>query len=215
MRAAIGALLLCALALAAAAAETSALSDRAAAKARAAKVLASSSYQTSMPEKDVAFSLPIPPAFAEIVTFLLYALVALAVVAIAVIVAQAVTRSGMFGGQGPTATSAGTIAPGSRHRGPTIVDADDLAAAGRYRDAVHLLLLVAIGEAARATDARFPPSTTSRELTRILPLRDHPKARFGELVASVEQSLFGGGEVAAGDYALCRERCLAVSGPSL
>jgi hypothetical protein len=211
MRAAIGSLLLCASALGAAAEDGEALADRSEARTRAAEVLDSVRYQKEIPEIEGSFTIPMPDYFARFLTIGLWAVVVLAIIAVVVVVAQAITRTGVFRPVEKIAPGAVKVAR-SRAQVPTIQDADGLAERGEYHDAVHLLLLVAIGEAARATDARFPPSTTSRELTRILPLRDLPKARFGELVASVERSLFGGDVVAATDYALCRERCLAVVG---
>lgn len=211
MRSTIAAVLLC-VATAAAAGEIGPLADRAGAKERAASILAPGTYQTSLPGETASFQLPVPPAIGQVLEIVLWSLVALAVLVVAVIAVQAFRRA--RGPGAPSATDAVAGASGLRARGvgPTLDDADGLAAEGRYRDAVHLLLLVAIGEASRATEARFPPSTTSRELTRILPLREQPRARFGELVASVERSLFGGNEVGAVDYAACRERCLGVAG---
>ena len=80
-------------------------------------------------------------------------------------------------------------------------DADRLAAQGRYGEAVHALLLLAIEQVARRSNQGLPPSCTSRELVRQLPLRESARAAFAELVAAVEVSLFGGLAAGATDYA--------------
>jgi hypothetical protein len=184
--------------------------DRAAAKARASETL-SSRYQTTIPEDEPEPpSLSLPPWLAELARYGIYALGALAIVAAVLLILRSLRGDGPWGS---TDLRSDAMPSGSASSSrPTLADADRLAAAGAYRDAVHLLLLVAIVEAAQSTDAAFPPSTTSRELTTLLPLPDHPRARFGELVAAVERSIFGGGEVEPHDYAVCRERCLAVAG---
>ena len=95
---------------------------------------------------------------------------------------------------------------------PTLADADRLAATGAYREAVHLLLLVAVGEAARQTDVPLPPSTTGRELTSVLPIEGTLREGFEVLVRAVERVLFGGGDAGAEDYAACRLRCVSIVG---
>jgi len=74
-------------------------------------------------------------------------------------------------------------------------DAHRLAGQGRYAEAVHALLLAAIRQLAARSSKPPDPSRTSRELARTLPLEPGARAAFGELVAAVERSLFGGAAV--------------------
>ncbi len=79
-------------------------------------------------------------------------------------------------------------------------DASRLAAEGRYAEAVHALLLAAIRHFAERSRTAVQPSRTSRELVRVLPLGPEAREAFGELVRTVELSLFGGADVGAEDY---------------
>lgn len=79
-------------------------------------------------------------------------------------------------------------------------DASRLAAEGRYAEAVHALLLAAIRHFAERSRTAIQPSRTSRELVRTLPLGPEAREAFGELVRTVELSLFGGAPVGAEDY---------------
>ena len=79
-------------------------------------------------------------------------------------------------------------------------DASRLAAEGRYAEAVHALLLAAIRHFAERSRTAIPPSRTSRELVRLLPLGPDAREAFAELVRTVELSLFGGVDLGAEDY---------------
>lgn len=79
-----------------------------------------------------------------------------------------------------------------------------LAAAGRFEEAIHLLLLHAFNHLSRALDVSFSDSKTARELARELPLTPTRRQALAELVGQVELSLFGGRPAAAEHYARCR-----------
>jgi uncharacterized protein DUF4129 len=99
-------------------------------------------------------------------------------------------------------------------REPPPSDAARLAAEGRYAEAVHALLLAAIRHLAERSRLAVPPSRTSRELMRTLPLKGDSRQAFAELVAAVERSLFGGAAVGEDDYrqSLARFRSLVGRG---
>ncbi|HEY8019746.1 MAG TPA: DUF4129 domain-containing protein [Thermoanaerobaculia bacterium] len=88
--------------------------------------------------------------------------------------------------EGSARPAAGETSAGDAHR---------LAGQGRYAEAVHALLLAAIRQLAARSSKPPDPSRTSRELARTLPLEPGARAAFGELVAAVERSLFGGAAV--------------------
>jgi hypothetical protein len=81
-----------------------------------------------------------------------------------------------------------------------LADALALAGEGRYAEAVHALLLHAIRRLAARSPQPPPPSRTSRELVRLLPLAPRPRQAFAELVAAVERSLFGGAAVGREEF---------------
>jgi hypothetical protein len=94
--------------------------------------------------------------------------------------------------------------PGAPGAAPVLTlsfdDASRLAAEGRYAEAVHALLLAAIRHFAERSRTAIPPSRTSRELVRLLPLGPETREAFAELVRTVELSLFGGADLGAEDY---------------
>lgn len=84
----------------------------------------------------------------------------------------------------------------------TIIDeADALAAAGRFADAVHALLLRTIQ--ALGSHMPVPRALTSREIEARAGLPDQARAAFGDLVEAVELTRFGGRPAGADDYARC------------
>ncbi len=95
---------------------------------------------------------------------------------------------------------------------PRLDDPAALAAQGRYGEAVHALLLAAIALLARRFRLPLPPSRTSRELLRALPLQGAAREAFAGLVGTVERSWFGGVPVGPEEYAASVERFRAVEG---
>jgi hypothetical protein len=91
-------------------------------------------------------------------------------------------------------------------------DAERLAADGRWAEALHALLLQAIRLLVARLPAPPPPSSTSRELLRLVPLSGEARQAFAGLVRAVELSLFGGSPVGPEEYEENRERYLVVSG---
>jgi uncharacterized protein DUF4129 len=89
---------------------------------------------------------------------------------------------------------------GAAEREPAFEDAARLAGEGRYAEAIHALLLATIRYFAERSRTAVPPSRTSRELIRLLPLRADTREAFAELVRDVELSLFGGAPVSSDDY---------------
>jgi hypothetical protein len=91
--------------------------------------------------------------------------------------------------------------------------AADLAAAGRYDEALHALLLAAIAVIARRGARPPAPSHTSRELIRRLPAGTAAQGAFAGLVHAVERSLFGGIPAGAADYEAALSGYRTVVGP--
>jgi len=84
------------------------------------------------------------------------------------------------------------------------LEADDLARAGRYGEAMHVLLLRALSELRERLKVSFADSLTSREIVRRAPLDAAGRERFSSMVKAVERVVFGdeGGDENA--YFACR-----------
>ena len=83
-------------------------------------------------------------------------------------------------------------------------EADALAAAGRYAEAVHLLLFRSIEEIDRRRPELVRPALTSRDIAGAPALPSGPKGAFATIVMAVERSLFGGRPVGETDWNSCR-----------
>lgn len=83
-------------------------------------------------------------------------------------------------------------------------DADALAAAGRFDEAVHLLLFRSIDDIVAWRGDVVRPADTSRDIARADALPDHARGVFAGIVAAVERSLFGGRALDAGDWQQAR-----------
>jgi hypothetical protein len=83
-------------------------------------------------------------------------------------------------------------------------EADALAEAGRYDEAVHLLLFRSIEEIDRRRPALVRPASTSRDIAGAPELPDGPRSAFTRIVMAVERSLFGGRTLGERDWHTCR-----------
>lgn len=89
--------------------------------------------------------------------------------------------------------------------------ADDLAAQGRFVEAMHVLLLQALAEIRLRLDEPFADSLTSREVLRSNHLSDQLRHPLGEVVSRVEWSYFGEHPAAQDDYLACRSSFSALA----
>ncbi len=83
-------------------------------------------------------------------------------------------------------------------------EADAYAAAGRYADAVHHLLLRSVEDIARRRPGLIRPAFTSRDVATTEGVPPRARQLFAGIAAVVERSLFGKREVDADEWALCR-----------
>jgi hypothetical protein len=99
-----------------------------------------------------------------------------------------------------------TAGLGTGPRAPEIVlgAADDLAAQGRYVEAMHVLLLQALADIRRRLDEEFADSMTSREILRSRNLSDALRRPLREVINRVEWTYFGGHPADRDDYLACR-----------
>ena len=94
----------------------------------------------------------------------------------------------------------------------TLEEADALAAEGRFTEAIHLLLLVAMDRLKRELGNRLAPALTGREVLRLAPLPKAVVDPLSRMVSLSEIKHFGGRDAAAPDYAQCRADFLVFSG---
>jgi hypothetical protein len=99
---------------------------------------------------------------------------------------------------------AGMAPRGTRTPAVVLGAADELAAAGRFAEAMHVLLLQALAEIRRQLDEEFADSMTSREILRSNRLSDDIRHPLRDVVSRVEWTYFGEHAAAEPDYFACR-----------
>jgi hypothetical protein len=85
-----------------------------------------------------------------------------------------------------------------------LADADALAGQGRFAEAAHLLLRIAVQEIGERRPGTVTPSLTAREIATLDTLSPRARDVFASIAAVVERCLFGGRALAQGDFQLCR-----------
>ena len=84
-------------------------------------------------------------------------------------------------------------------------DADALAAAGRFAEAVHLLLFRSIGDIQEKQQGSVPRSLTAREIGTLDTLPGRVRAALSPIITIVERSFFGGREVDSDGWQAARQ----------
>src|SRR5262245_4606744 len=82
--------------------------------------------------------------------------------------------------------------------------ADQLAAEGRFVEAMHVLLLQGLSAIRVGLDEEFADSLTSREILRSARLSDAGRSSLRDIVDRVELTYFGQRPAALPDYVACR-----------
>jgi len=94
----------------------------------------------------------------------------------------------------------------------SLAEADRLAAEGRFSEAIHLLLLVAMDRLHRELGPRVAPAMTGREVLRLPALPEATVAPLTRMVQVSEINHFGGRHAAEPDYRRCRDEFLRFNG---
>ncbi len=81
-------------------------------------------------------------------------------------------------------------APDAAQASALLADADALAAAGRFDEAVHLLLRRSFDDIAKRRPEWLTPASTAREITRIAALPAAARAAFAVIAREVERSRY-------------------------
>jgi hypothetical protein len=98
---------------------------------------------------------------------------------------------------------AGATTPGDQV--VVIEAADELAARGRFVEAMHLLLLHGLAHIRQRLDQQFSDSLTSREILYSTNLPEAARASLRDVVGRVELTYFGQRPAGLADYTACRE----------
>jgi len=83
-------------------------------------------------------------------------------------------------------------------------DADSLAAAGRFDEAIHLLLFRSIDDLRARRPGAVKPALTSRDIAGLEVLPAGPRAAFARLARAVELTFFGGRPAGAEAFGAAR-----------
>lgn len=117
-----------------------------------------------------------------------------------------VGSGGAWGVDESAPAAANTPSPGA-----ALGAADDLAAHGRFVEAMHILLLHALAEIRLRLDEQFADSMTSREILRSKQLPDALRRPLRDVVNRVEWTYFGEHPAARDDYVACRSSFSALA----
>lgn len=203
----------------------------------AARILSRDGYQTELPGVEArvgtgeaspprrrrppreGWHIPVPVglgALLEILVWVGAGAIALAVVVMALQMAVTAVRERRRAGTPETArtpTPDGSGPGRGRRPGPpALSEADELAAAGRYTEAVHALLVRALAALGARRGRAFPDSATSREILASARLAPGQRVPLGVLVAPVERAVFGGVALSSEDWERCRAAYGALEG---
>jgi hypothetical protein len=83
-------------------------------------------------------------------------------------------------------------------------EADRLAAAGRFGEAIHLLLFRSIDDIAGRRPGLVRPALTSRDIARLEQMPPPARGAFARIAERVEHSVFGGRAMGSEDFARAR-----------
>lgn len=167
---------------------------------------------------------PPPPAWLEgllsalgdaapLFRIIFWAGVAAIVLAILWLIAREVIRVRMPDRHKPVAPVREDWRPAPSTALALLSDADALAEAGRFAEAVHLILLRSIGD----IDGRLPntvrPALTTRDIAALNRLPETARPAFSQIGRVVEASLFGGQTVGRSEFLDCRRAYEAFAFP--
>jgi hypothetical protein len=112
-------------------------------------------------------------------------------------------RAGTGGTWAADEIALGETTPGDQ--AVIIEAADELAARGRFVEAMHMLLLHGLAHIRLRLDRQLSDSLTSREILHSTNLPAAARASLRDVVARVELTYFGQQPAGLADYAACRE----------
>jgi hypothetical protein len=164
----------------------------------AGRVLADPALQRELPTALVPPTLDLPPLPLELLLrFLAWAAAAVVLSLAAIWLVRRLAPA-------PSGDAPAALDPATASLDVPLTGARALAAAGRFGEAIHALLLETLAALSRAS--RLAPSLTSREILARVRLPARAREALAALVLAVEVSRFGGAEPGEADYQACVER---------
>ena len=152
------------------------------------------------PDPPPRWLLDLLQAVAPYLKWIAWGLLALAAGALLYVVARHLIANGLPFGRSKTPREADAEPEWRPEAGPArqlLREADALAAAGHYAEAVHLLLRRSVEEIERRRPHLVRPALTSRDIAAASALPPDARRVFSGIAAIVETSLFGGRAVDA------------------
>jgi hypothetical protein len=151
-------------------------------------------------------SIPPPAAVFSLLQWVAVAIAVIAVLALAaIVVRERMERKPKRSVSGAKPEPVAQDAPPKDP--PTLLSrADELAAEGRYLEAMHYVLLVAMAIVGGSQERRLADSLTSWELLRAPSLAPPQQEALRDVVLRVERAWFGKGPADPGDYRYVRGR---------
>jgi hypothetical protein len=160
------------------------------------------------PDEDTSTSGPLSLS-EELVRILLWTAVIAGAGVLAYYVYE-VLPAGRAGRQGWDDAADGAFGAARRADAAARVAADELAAQGRFVEAMHVLLLQGLDDMRTRLDLRFADSLTSREIVSRANAPGGAKTALRDIIQGVERAYFGDHPVDRSDYDACRRSFLAL-----
>ncbi|AZI36582.1 hypothetical protein [Caenibius tardaugens] len=132
-----------------------------------------------------------------------WVLIGLAVLCIAVIAWRLIAP--LLGMRRKTRPEEAEWSPDREEALALLEDADALAAAGRFDEATHLLLIRSVGQIHAARPEWLEPSSTAREIAALPALPERARSAFAAIAERVERSLFALRNLNAEDWRVARD----------
>lgn len=181
---------------------------------QAQEILSDSDYQTEWPDGEDARDSGryrdgyLPPgsgvAMGAISMAIAWTLVAVVVIVLLSLLAQGLLKR-RRNAEAEVAMAQSEPAEAAAAPRPVLAEVDRLVAAGRYGEAIHLLLLIAVDRLMRQRAQSLDDSLTSREILRRLRLPPPGRAALERLVLGTERFLFAEKAVDRSEFEACRK----------
>lgn len=141
------------------------------------------------------------------VTLVVWAVIILGVALVIFLIVRELygVQLGWKGGKDFKKTGATDWRPDREKARILLLDADGLAAEGRYDEAVHMLLLRGVADITARRPRLIGPALTSRDIAALPDLPDRARPAFGLIAEIVERSFFGGRPVDEAGWLQARE----------
>jgi hypothetical protein len=146
-------------------------------------------------------------AVSGLVTFMVWAVIIVGVALILFLIVRELygVQLGWKGGKTFKKTGATDWRPDREKARILLLDADALAAEGRYDEAVHMLLLRGVADITARRPRLIGPALTSRDIAALPDLPEAARPAFALIAEIVERSFFGGRPVDEAGWLQARE----------